>query len=170
MSLILFYVGVALSVGYSVRFVVLVSGTRFGAATSSSCTSLNSASKMPIAWLLCVSTVQGLVMTLSVSVHTTFLCWPDSLIIYVCASTGFVLGFKIQILTTSLPSPFSKLCIVTSVAGSFGVSGSKLQSTEVSALQGLGVAYLVPSLRWLTLDSALILKSLVVLSLVFLLL
>jgi len=170
LSLFLFYGGVLLSVGYSVRFVVLVSGFSYGLATASSCTSLNSAGKMPIAWLMCVSIIQGLAMSISDSVHSLFLSLTDRVLIYVFLLTGFVLGFKIQILTSFLPSPFSKLCLVTAVAGNFSVTGSKLQSTEVSAFQGLGLAYLVPSLRLLSLDSALILKAVVMMSLVFLLL
>jgi len=159
--LVLFYLGVALTLLYSIRLVRLlfVSCSQFtSVAVSYSCTGLI---KVPIFLLLSLSVLQGSSFSFNCSWSPSFLGVLDKLFLWVLVLVSYlVFSYPNKLFGYS---PFLYLSCSTSFLRCPIVSASRLHLTEVSELQGCGLASLPSTITGVRLGSHVLIKLLIML-------
>ena len=165
-SLLFFYLGIGLTLVYSLRLVYslfFITRSTSGLTPTFSCSLLT---RFPMYWLLSLSVFQGSVFDLKCFGTPTFLSWEDKLVIY--GVLLFSVFLRLRLITYSVASasssPFLFLGVSTTFLGRAISSVSAIQYTEVSAIQGGGLACMGSLLAPLRLGTHVLTKLTVILS------
>lgn len=144
-SLSLFYLGIGLTVIYSLRLIILFYVPSVHKARLSTSYSCSLIIKAPIFWLFGLSVFQGTIFNFNCFFAPAILSWEDKLVVWgVFISCFFIIHILANFKSFS-NTPFTYLCLTTSILCNTTQSASKIHYTEVSAFHGGGLVYL-PSL------------------------
>jgi len=141
-SLMLFYLGIGLTVLYSLRLTKLLyfrSVTVSLLLHSFSCAFIV---KGPILWLFRLSIVQGTFFNFNCYYSTAILCREDKFVVWGVIILRLFILSHLASSKAYTSTPFSNLCFTTSFLSYYAQSASKLNLTEVSSFHGVGLAYL----------------------------
>jgi len=169
-SLLLIYVGIGLTVSYSLRLSYLLIATGCHTTVLSPAFSIPLAVKVPMFWLFRQSIIQGYFLLDYFRVQPSVLCFGDVILVWCVALVFLCLGVVLCWNPFIVPSPGWYLCVTTTYLSRLTVRGSCLNFTEVSALQGGGLAVMPSLLSPIGLGSHFFIKITVLLSLSFILL
>ena len=145
LSLLFFYLGIGLTLVYSLRlaysFIVTVRHT----AALSPTFSCSLPIKAPMYWLLRLSVIQGYLFDLNDFAPPAFLSLEDKLVVIGVLLASIVLGLGMVSCSASSHSPLLYLGVTSSYLSSLIGLVTPVHNTEVSAFHGGGLACL-PSL------------------------
>ena len=141
-TIILFYLGIGLTVIYSLRLIKLIYVPSVHRSRLSASFSCSMTVKAPIFWLFRLSILQGTIFNLNCYSTPALQCWEDKFVVWGVFITSFIIIHNIDTFKTYSFTPFSYLCVSTSILSSYTQSASKIHYTEVSAFHGGGLVYL----------------------------
>lgn len=144
-SLILFYLGIGLTVIYSLRLIKIIYLPSVHKASLSSSFSCSLIVKAPIFWLFRLSIFQGTWFDFNCYSTPALLSWEDKFLVWGVFIACFFISFILANFKSYSNTPFTYLSLTTSFLSHYTQTASKLQYTEVSAFHGGGLVYL-PSL------------------------
>lgn len=144
-SLSLFYLGIGLTVIYSLRLIKLLYIPSVHKARLSASFSCSLIVKAPIFWLFRLSILQGIYFNFNCYSTPALLSWEDKFVVWGVFITRLIISHLLANFNSISNTPFTYLCLTTSFLRHYTQSASKLHYTEVSAFHGGGLVYL-PSL------------------------
>lgn len=144
-SLILFYLGIGLTVIYSFRLIKLLYVPSVHSTSLSSSFSCSMIVKAPILWLFRLSVFQGTFFNFNCLTTPALLSWEDKFIVFGVFITCFFIINILANYNSYSNTPFTYLSLTTSLLSHYTQTASKLHHTEVSAFHGGGLVYM-PSL------------------------
>jgi len=163
-SLLFFYLGIGLTLVYRLRLVYSL----FFITRSTSCLtptfSCSLLVRFPMFWLLALSVIQGHVFDLKCFGAPVLLSWEDKSIIYGVMLFSVFLRLRLITYSAATSSPFLYLGLATSFLRRATTTVRAVQYTEVSAIQGGGLACLVSLLGPLRLGTHFLTKLTIILS------
>jgi len=139
-TLLLFYLGIGLTLVYSFRLVYIFSVNSGHASLLTSTFSCTLPIKAPLYWLLRLSVFQGYIFGNSCSATLSLLTFEDKFVVWGVLLSSIGLGLSLSKRVVIASSPFLYLGLSFSLARHLSVSVTPLYFTEVSALQGGGLA------------------------------
>jgi len=163
-SILFFYLGIGLTLVYRLRLVYslfFITRPTSGLTPTFSCSRL---ARVPMYWLLSLSVVQGHVFDLKCFGTPTFLSWEDKLVIYGVMLFSVFLRLRLITYSAAATSPFLYLGVATSFLRRASMPVRAIQYTEVSAIQGGGLACWVSLLAPLRLGTHFLTKLTLILS------
>jgi len=139
-TLLLFYLGIGLTLVYSIRLAYIFSVTSGHATILTSSFSCNLPAKAPLYWLLRLSVIQGYSFDHYCLNTPSLLAFEDKFVVWGVLLSSIVLGTCLSKRVGAASSPFRFLCLTSSLASHLSVAVTPVHYTEVSALQGGGLA------------------------------
>jgi len=169
-SLFLFYLGIGLTVLYSLRLFKLLylpSNHYSGMTPSFSC---SLTVKGPILWLIWLSIFQGTYFRFNCYSAPAFLGIEDKIVVCGVLILSLFLINVLVSFTSHTNTPFTNLCFTTTFLSSYTRGATMLQHTEVSAFHGGGMVYLPLLVKPFSLGSHFFIKLSLTLTFAFLIL
>jgi len=160
-TLVLFYLGIGITLAYSVSLLRLLYLSIFNTVALCSSFSCTLVTKVPLLFLLLLSVLQGLVINLRCLFPPSFLYFSDSLVVWA------VLGLSLCVLVTlgfagnGRATTYSNLGALASGLNLAFLPCSSLMYTELSAYHGCGLSQLPAIGAKLSLGTDLLSKSLI---------
>jgi len=139
-TLLLFYLGIGLTLVYSFRLAYIFSVSSGHSNLLTSTFSCSLPNKAPLFWLLSLSVVQGYIFDLNCFAPPSLISHEDKFVVWGVLLSSIVFGTWLSSNVNVIPSPFLYLSLSSSLLSSLSVVVSPLSCTEVSALQGGGLA------------------------------
>lgn len=139
-TLLLFYLGIGLTLVYSFRLAYIFSVPSGNATLITSSFSCNLPIKAPLYWLLRISVLQGYAFDLYCFATPSVLSYEDKFTVWGVLLSSLVLGLCISKNVGIISSHMVYLRLMYSLLSNVSVIVTPLQSTEVSSLQGGGLA------------------------------
>jgi len=169
-SLLFFYLGIGLTLVYSLRlaYTLIYTSTHITPLSPTFSSPLNA--KAPMYWLLSLSVLQGYFFNLNCFACPSFQSFEDKLVVWGVLLVSFVLGLCLVLGPIAAPSPFLYLGYSTSLLCNLTVVVSPVHSTEVAAFQGCGLGCLHTLVTPIRLGSHFFTKLTVILSFCFVIL
>jgi len=140
LTLLLFYLGIGLTLVYRFRLAYICSVSSCHATLLSSSYSCTLPNKAPLYWLLRLSVIQGYIFGLNCLSSPPLLSYEDKFVVWGVLLSSIVLGHCLSWRVGFACSPNLYLSLTSSLMSSLSVVVTPLQFTEVSALQGGGLA------------------------------
>lgn len=169
-SLLFFYLGIGLTLVYSLRLGYTFLDTATHITPLSPTFSISLRAKAPMYWLLSLSVLQGYIFNLNCFACPSFLSFEDKLVVCGVLLVSCVLGLCLASGPVAAPSPFLYLGFTTTILGSLTVVASRVHCTEVAAIQGCGLGCLHTLVTPIRLGSHFFTKLTIILSFCFVLL
>jgi len=169
-SILLIYVGIGLTLGYSLRLSYQLFGTCYHRTVTAPAFSIPLAVKVPMFWLFRLRLIQGYFISVSLLGMPNMLCFGDKLAVWGVAIVSLTLRFSFCVCKVNIPSPGMFLDISTSKISRLTGPVSLLRFTDGYAMQGGGLACLPSLLTPFSLGSHFFTKLSLVLSFSFILL
>ena len=139
-TLLLFYLGIGLTLVYSTRLAFIFSVSSGHATNLSSIFSCSLANKAPLYWLLRLSVIQGYFLDLNCFIPPSLLTYEDKFVVWGVLLSSIGLGLCLSKRVGIVSSPMIYLCLTSSLMSNLSVAVTPIHFTEVSALQGGGLA------------------------------
>lgn len=168
-SLLFFYLGIGLTLVYSLRLAFTTLATSRHTTPLSPSFSVSLLAKAPLYWLLSLSVMQGYITNLNFIACSSPLSFEDKLVVWGVLLVSIVLGLRLVSGTTSAHSPFLYLGLSTSLLSNLTGVVSPVQFTEVAAIQGGGLACVHSLVSPVRLSSHFFTKLTIILSFCFVL-
>lgn len=169
-SLLLFYLGIGLTLVYSLRLSYTLLASSVHTAILSPSFSCSGLIKAPLFWLLLQTVLQGFVFNLNCYASPSFLSFEDKIVVWGLLLLSLFFRFWLVTTSTSSSAPYSYLGLTTSYLSNFSALVSQVSFTEVAAFQGGGLACLPSLLTPFRLGSHFLTKLTLILSFSFVLL
>jgi len=144
-SLVLFYVGIGLTLAYRLRLVAIILRSSYSSTASSPTLRSPLLVKVPSFWLLLLTIIEGFTFNQKIFAGPYFLRMEDKFVIFGVLCVSALARLRFRVVSAPSHSPFFLLGLTTSFLRNITVQGTNVFSTEVSAFQGGGLACL-PSL------------------------
>jgi len=139
-TLLLFYLGIGLTLVYSFRLAYIFSVSSGHATLLSSSFSITLPIKAPLYWLFLLSVIQGYIFDLNCFATLSFLSLEDKFVVWGVLLSSIALGLCLSKTVGVARSPFLYLSLTSSLLSNLSVIVTPMHFTEVSALQGGGLA------------------------------
>lgn len=169
-SLLFFYLGIGLTLVYSLRLALSFLVASCPRAPSSSSLSVSSLAKAPMYWLLSLSVLQGCIFNLNCNANPSFLSFEDKLVVWGFLLVSIFLSLCLVSCPTAAHSPFLYLGVSTSLLRRLTAVVTPIHFTEVAAIQGGGLSCLHVLVSPIRLGSHFFTKLTIILSFCFVLL
>jgi len=144
-SLTLLYVGIGLTLSYSLRLSNLLFLSCYHTSVMAPAFSIPLAVKVPMFWLYRQSLIQGYFIRIFFLGQPTMLCYFDKFLVWGVAIVSISLSVSHRFNNVNIQSPALNLCATTTLHSRLAGPISRLRFTEVRELQGGGLACM-PSL------------------------